>query len=312
MALSKAITLIESTLPEDQEQSSGLLDALYREKSPSSVRIAVTGSPGAGKSTLINSLAEHLAEQGEKVAVLAIDPSSQETKGSILGDKTRMGDISSHPNIYIRPTPAGKTLGGVSAFTRETIQLVESTGYTTTIIETVGVGQSEYYASQMTDVTVLVLQPGAGDDLQGIKRGIVEVADIFVVNKADTHHIDNARKTQKFYKNALALFHPRTMGFPTPVLLASGLEKTGLDKIKEHIDKLITLKSADGTFLTNRKEQDKKWIEERIKHKILNSFLMHKGVEDLIKVNFARLATNQISPFKIESEVARELQQILK
>lgn len=290
-----------------------VLDHLHMDRSrQETLRIAVTGSPGAGKSTFINALALHLAEQGSKVCILAVDPSSQETKGSILGDKTRMSDIVSHDNIYIRPSPAGETLGGVSSHTKETILLCEGAGFDITIIETVGVGQSEYYASQMADLTLLILQPGAGDDLQGIKRGIVEVADIFVVNKADSDHIDNAKRTQKYYRNALSLFYPRNPDFVTPVLRVSSLQKSGLGKVVEQVKKLVSIRKAKGSFSQRRQEQDVLWLQDRLKTKILQTFMEHGQIKEMIDDGFDKLKGDDISPYTIEQNIKQLLRTLLK
>jgi len=226
-ALSRAITLVESRRPADRDIARSLLQ-LLPSASAKTLRIGITGSPGAGKSTFIERLGGALTAEGHKLAVLAIDPSSSRTKGSILGDKTRMEDLSRNPMAFIRPSPAREELGGVARATREAIRLCEAAGYTRIIVETVGVGQSEHAVKQLVDLMVLLVLPGSGDDLQGIKRGIVELADLVVVNKTDGDRIPLARQTKSDYNVALHLAPARNDGWVPRAITASAISEDGL------------------------------------------------------------------------------------
>jgi LAO/AO transport system kinase len=230
MILSKALTLIESTNIEKRKLANQLISQLKAKKS-NTIRLGITGTPGVGKSTFIESFGLLLIENGYKVAVLAIDPSSSISHGSILGDKTRMQDLSTHPQAFIRPTSSGNHLGGTSEHTRESILLCEAAGFDFIIIETVGVGQSETLVSKLVDHFILLLQPGAGDELQGIKRGIVEMADIIVVNKADGDKLQLAKEARNFYSNAIHLFPAKGNGVEVKVMTCSALEKTGINEV---------------------------------------------------------------------------------
>ncbi|WP_052121509.1 methylmalonyl Co-A mutase-associated GTPase MeaB, partial [Inquilinus limosus] len=234
-ALARAITLVESRRADHRERAEALLEALAP-AAGGAVRIGISGPPGVGKSTFIESLGLHLTGQGHRVAVLAVDPSSQRSGGSILGDKTRMELLTRDPAAFIRPSPAGSTLGGVARRTRETLLLCEAAGHDVVIVETVGVGQSETAVAQMVDVFLLLLLPGAGDELQGIKRGIVEVADILVVNKADGDRKGAANHAAAEYRHALALLRG-TGGWTPPVLQCSALENRGIDAVWDMIGK---------------------------------------------------------------------------
>jgi len=227
LTLSKAITLIESTLPKHRKKSIELIDSIYDRRKPA-IRIGITGIPGVGKSTFIEQFGKLILSHGLKLAVLAVDPSSQKTGGSILGDKTRMEELSREPNAFIRPSPSSGTLGGLAARTRESMLLCEAAGFDVIIIETVGVGQSETEVINITDCFLLLAMPGTGDDLQGIKRGIMEAADIIVINKADGNNIDAARKAKKQLEMALHLFPSSNSGWNTKVLTASGLHNEGV------------------------------------------------------------------------------------
>jgi len=236
-ALAKAITLLESSRTDHRHQAEALVTALLPH-SGNSVRLGMTGPPGVGKSTLIDSLGHYLVEKGHKVAVLAVDPSSSVSGGSILGDKTRMPVLSTHPNAFIRPSPAGRSLGGVARRTSESIILCEAAGFDVIIVETVGVGQSETLVSEMTDVFMLMLLPGGGDELQGIKRGIMELADIVVVNKADGEMKARARMSAAEMQQALRLLKPRYLDWEVPVLTSSSLEKENVAAIWTSVTEL--------------------------------------------------------------------------
>ncbi len=260
--LSECITLLESKNFTKRKLADKILDDLPS-ISDSIIRIGITGAPGVGKSTFIESFGLFLIAQNHRPAILAIDPSSQINKGSILGDKTRMLELSTHPYAYIRPSPSGAVLGGTAANTKEAIQLCEAAGYDIIIVETVGVGQSETEVDSITDVNMLLLQPGAGDDIQGIKRGIVENADIFVINKADGLQYELARQTRSAYKNALQLFHHDIEGWVCPVILSSAIEKKGLDEVYSSVMQYISLLKEKKLLTARRKHQEFKWFEKQ-------------------------------------------------
>lgn len=233
-ALAKAITLIESTKGSDRAAADGLLAAILPHTG-GAIRIGLSGTPGAGKSTFIETFGSYLTAAGHKVAVLAVDPSSRRSGGSILGDKTRMERLSRDPNAFIRPSPAGTELGGVARRTREAILAVEAAGFDVVLVETVGVGQSETAVADMTDLFVLIHAPGGGDELQGVKRGIMELADMVVVNKADGDLLPAARRSAADLKGALHLMRPKLKGWEVPVLLVSALEARGIDAVWQGI-----------------------------------------------------------------------------
>lgn len=260
-ALSRAITLVESRRTEDREATGELLSECLK-MSRSAIRIAISGPPGAGKSTLIESLGMEVLSSGRSLAVLAIDPSSEASGGSILGDKTRMQRLSAQAGAFVRPSPSSGQLGGVARRTRETALLCEAFGYQVIFIETVGVGQSEVAAQKLSDLFLLLLLPGAGDELQGIKRGIVELADMIVVNKADQDRESLAKKSQQEYKRALHLFPTRDSGIETEVMLASALEGRGIPELWETIQSYIRKVRDSGYFEKRRKEQALSWFNE--------------------------------------------------
>ncbi|MBK8624234.1 MAG: methylmalonyl Co-A mutase-associated GTPase MeaB [Saprospiraceae bacterium] len=260
--LSETITLIESSNPKKRAIALNILEALPKPKSQT-IRIGITGSPGVGKSTFIESFGIYVLSQGHKIAVLAIDPSSQINNGSILGDKTRMQDLASHPLAYIRPTASGSMLGGIAAATKDVIQLCEAAGYNFIIIETVGVGQSEIEVDFITDINLLLLQPGAGDDMQGIKRGVVENADIFVINKADGPQLELAKQTKTSYTNAIQLFHHEITEWTCPVLLISALNKIGLDTVYQSILTYKNLLIELNLFEPKRRFQELRWFKNQ-------------------------------------------------
>jgi LAO/AO transport system kinase len=258
LILAKAITLIESHLPHDQDLADQVLTAIIP-FTGKSVRVGITGSPGVGKSTFIESFGLHIAGQDNDVAVLTVDPSSPVSGGSILGDKTRMETLARHPRVFIRPSPAGDTLGGVTAHTRETILLCEAAGFNYIIVETVGTGQSEFQVKNMVDFFLLLMQPGSGDELQGIKKGIVELADAIAVTKADADP-KQAQQTATDFKQALHLAHPKTSGWQPRVLTCSAVQDIGLDNIARLIEEFRETTSATGFFEANRQQQRMAWM----------------------------------------------------
>ena len=267
-ALSKAITLAESSDPAKRHISTEIADYLANQTTTASTRIAISGSPGVGKSTLIETWGLNFANKGHRVAVLAIDPSSSITHGSILGDKTRMEALGQHPNAYIRPSAAGLTLGGVHHATRESIRLCESAGYDIILIETVGVGQSETMAAEMSDIFVLLLLPGAGDEIQGIKRGIVELADVVAINKADEDRMQLATESAKSYRNALSLYHHPILEWRVPVAMISGLHGFGISQLTDQVNAFCKLSKEKGRFQNKRIKQDIDWLNKSIEQEV--------------------------------------------
>ena len=275
--LGKAITLIESKKPEHRE----IADQLLKEILPftgKSVRVGITGVPGAGKSTFIESFGKYAIKQGKKVAVLAIDPSSSINKGSILGDKTRMEELAKDPNAFIRPSPSSGFLGGIANTTFESLLICEAAGFDYILIETVGVGQSETLVNDITDVFLFLKVIGTGDELQGIKRGIMEMADLIFINKVNSENLSKAKMTKTELTRALQFITPKEKDWKIPVILGSALEKTGLDEIYNKIENYITLKTKNGTFFETRKNQAQKrfefWVREYILEKAKNDLLL--------------------------------------
>ncbi len=272
--LSQAITLVESRKPEDQDQADEVLEAVLADTGKS-LRLGITGVPGVGKSTFIEAFGQLLLEKGKKVAVLSIDPTSQRSRGSILGDKTRMEFLSRHPSAFVRPTPSGQTLGGVGSKTRETMLLCEAAGYDAVIIETVGVGQSETLVHGMVDFFLLLMLAGAGDELQGIKKGIMEMADAVVINKADGDNRKAAQRAKTEYKNALHLFPPNPSGWMPEVLTCSALQPMGLEAIWEMLKKHQEKLNANGHFEAKRQKQQVQWFESSF-NDLLKSYFFHQ------------------------------------
>jgi LAO/AO transport system kinase len=266
-ALARAITLIESKRADHRRSARALLDAVMPHTGRA-IRVGITGVPGVGKSTLIDVLGSNLTARGHKVAVLAVDPSSVRTGGAILGDKTRMARLAADPNAFIRPSPSSGTLGGVAARTRETMLLCEAAGFDVILVETIGVGQSETAVADLTDFFLVLMLPGAGDELQGIKKGIVELADMIAVNKADANGAARAEAAAAEYRAALHILTPASAAWSPPVVTISGLANQGLDglwqKVLEHREKL----TASGELEARRRAQDGKWmwalVEERM------------------------------------------------
>ena len=274
-ALAQAITWVESALPEHQERIEALLNETSGDSS--SLRIGFTGIPGAGKSTLIERFGLEAVERGHKVAVLAIDPSSQRTKGSLLGDKTRMLDLSKHPDAFVRPSAASSTLGGVARATSEAIQLCEAAGYDLILVETVGVGQSEVSVRSMVDVFVLMLIGGAGDDVQGIKRGVVEMADLVVVHKAEVDNLKACRATANAYRHALHVLPTPPSDASTEVLLVSSLTGEGHPELWEHIHRLQATWKASGWWNEQRTSQQIEAMHRHARQLLIESHMHHKS-----------------------------------
>ncbi len=304
-ALSKAITLIESSKSGDREDALELLDIIMPFTGKAR-RIAISGSPGVGKSTFIEAFGEYLIAKGTRIAALTIDPSSKLTGGSILGDKTRMPLLANNPKAYIRPTPSGNLLGGVARRSREVIALCEAAGYDNILIETVGVGQSETEAANMSDCYLLLLQPGSGDTLQGIKRGIMEQADLLVVNKADGALLAPARESATHYMRALSLMPERMPGWRCPVVLCSSTEKTGQDEVTNQIESFFTLAQENGSFARKRQEQIHHWLEEETIADLIDFFKQNASIQ----AQYAK-ATGQLSkglsPARIASRFVTQL-----
>jgi LAO/AO transport system kinase len=274
--LSRAITLAESSREEHQQLARQIIDRILP-NTGHSVRIGITGVPGVGKSTFIESFGQLLLQKGHRVAVLAIDPSSTLSKGSILGDKTRMEKLSAQENVFIRPSPSGGSLGGVTQKTRETILLCEAAGFDHILIETVGVGQSETEAHRLTDFFLLLMLAGAGDELQGIKRGIMEMADGIAITKADGSNIDKAKSARAEYARAIHLFPPTESGWIPEVKTCSAIENKGVNEIYEMIGKFVRHTKANGFFEEKRTQQNLAWFENLVQEKIRLQFFADRN-----------------------------------
>lgn len=283
MVLSKAITLVESALPQHQNLAQHIIAACLP-FSGKALRLGITGVPGAGKSTFIEALGIHLCKQGQKLAVLAIDPSSQRSKGSILGDKTRMEELSVHPNAFIRPSASAGTLGGVARKTRETIILCEAAGYDTIFVETVGVGQSETAVHSMVDFFLLILISGAGDELQGIKRGIMEMADGIAVNKADGDNVMRAERAAAECRNALHLFPLPESGQSTEVLTCSALTKFNIDEVWNMVWNHVEAIRKNGFLKHKRAQQDVQMMLDSIDEALKNDFYHNTLIADMLQL----------------------------
>ncbi len=294
-ALGRAITLIESTLSSHQKQAEEILSACLPH-SGNSLRIGITGVPGVGKSTFIEALGKHLTSSRKKVAVLAIDPSSERTGGSILGDKTRMNELAIDDLAFIRPSPTTGSLGGVARKTRESILLCEAAGYDIILIETVGVGQSETMVHSMVDFFLLLMLSGAGDELQGIKRGIMEMADAIIINKADGDNIQSAKNAKMQYSSALHLFPPTTSGWIPKVETCSSLHKENVSEIWNMMDEFKEWMQERDLIQRKRKEQAKYWLHQSIENSLLDQFYADKNNTNAVKKLEEKVMKGTLTP----------------
>jgi LAO/AO transport system kinase len=302
--LSRAITLVESSLDSDAELASQLVQEILP-LTGNSKRIGITGVPGVGKSTFIESFGKLLLDKGHKVAVLAVDPSSQKTKGSILGDKTRMENLAADKRAFIRPSPTGSTLGGVSAKTREAMLLCEAAGFDVILIETVGVGQSETAVKGMVDFFLLLMLAGAGDELQGIKKGIMEMADGLFINKAEGENLSHAKKAKANYANALHLFPLGENGWSPKVLLGSSIERTGLEEVWKMISEFEGITMERGFWQGNRENQRLNWLNEYVQDLLGKAFLSDKKVNDLLEASKARIKSGELNPIILAKKLTQ-------
>lgn len=302
--LSRAITLVESKLDSDRSLATEVVEALMPH-SGKSLRIGITGVPGVGKSTFIEAFGMMLCQQGYKLAVLAVDPSSQKTGGSILGDKTRMVELSRHPSAFIRPTASGTALGGVAINTRESIILCEAAGFDVIFIETVGVGQSETLVADMVDFFLLLMLAGAGDELQGIKKGIMEMADAVVINKADGDNLKPAQRAKIDYQNALHLFPLGESNWSPKVMTCSSTEGTGLPEIWQTIKEYEQKTRGNGYFFTKRKGQNLHWMNEAIAYLLQRSFFARKDVQTKAKALKSLVENGRMAPTTAAFELLR-------
>ena len=300
--LSQAVTLVESSRYEHQAIAQEVIETCLPHAC-GSVRVGITGVPGAGKSTLIDAFGLHVLKRGGKLAVLAIDPSSERSKGSILGDKTRMEKLAIHPNAFIRPSPSAGSLGGVARKTRETIVLCEAAGYNNIFVETVGVGQSETAVHSMVDFFLLIQLAGTGDELQGIKRGIMEMADGIVINKADGSNIEKAKLAQAQFRNALHLFPPTPSGWTPQVLTYSGYYEIGIAEVWEMIDNYVAFVKKNGYFDYKRQEQAKYWMFETINEQLRDHFYRNPQIEKMLEEKQTRVLNNEQSSFMAAKDV---------
>jgi LAO/AO transport system kinase len=301
-ALSKAITFVESGLPQHRKLANELIDQLMP-NSGNSQRIGITGVPGVGKSTFIETFGLELIDRGHKVAVLAIDPTSSISHGSILGDKTRMNQLAIHPNAFIRPTPSGGNLGGVHRKTRETILLCEAFGFDRIIVETVGVGQSETAVHHMTDVFLLLLLSGAGDELQGIKRGIMEMADLLIIHKADGENKTKAERAMAEVKAAIRLFPPPPSGWLPQVQTLSSTDKVGFEPLFEKLNQFFNHSITHGFFNFNRKEQSIAWMKDALGDQLYYWLENQPQFQERWKALENSVIHQQKSPFSAVSEI---------
>ncbi len=295
-ALSRAITLVESTNSAHLERATEVINTClpYANKS---VRIGITGVPGVGKSTFIEAFGKYLTSLGKKVAVLAVDPSSTISHGSILGDKTRMEELVKDKNAYIRPSASGETLGGVARKTRESITLCEACGFDTIIIETVGVGQSETAVHSMVDFFLLLKISGAGDELQGIKRGIMEMADAIVINKSDGDNVRKSNLAKVEFGRALHLFPAKKSGWIPTASTCSAITHDGISEVWETIMKFLDLTKTNNYFFEKRKEQNQYWMLETINEQLKTNFFNHPKIQKLLEENKKAVQNDEISPF---------------
>ena len=303
--LSQAVTLIESNLPSDQVVAQQVIEKCLP-YAGNSIRLGITGVPGAGKSTFIEAIGTELCKMGKHLAVLAIDPSSERSKGSILGDKTRMNKLSVESNAFIRPSPSAGSLGGVARKTRESIVLCEAAGFDTIIVETVGVGQSETAAHSMVDFFLLLQVTGTGDELQGIKRGIMEMADGIAINKCDGANIERAEAAKVSFKNALSLFPPTESGWKPYAVTCSAVEGNGILDVWKMVEEYVNFARENGYLAHLRTQQAKYWMYETINQNLLDGFYKSEAMEGMIARTEQRVLNNEISSFTAAYELLRE------
>lgn len=294
--LSRAITLVESTNTNHQKKANKILEACLPHANKS-IRIGITGVPGVGKSTFIEAFGKHLTSLGKKVAVLAVDPSSSINKGSILGDKTRMEQLVTDENAFIRPSPSGTSLGGVAQKTRESIILCEAAGFDTIIIETVGVGQSETMVHSMVDFFLLLKIAGAGDELQGIKRGIIEMADAIVINKSDGENVKNTKIAKVEFNRALHLYPAKESGWQPKVLTASALKNKGIEEVYEMIQEYVSFTQSNDFFNIRRNEQNTFWLLSTIEQNLKNSFFKNNEIAVALAQEIDNIKNGVSTPF---------------
>lgn len=303
--LARAITLIESRAAAHQESARAILRACLP-RSGQSIRIGITGVPGAGKSTFIEAFGFMLCERGQKVAVLAVDPSSSVHGGSVLGDKTRMEDLSRHPNAFIRPSPSGGTLGGVAAKTRESLLLCEAAGFDVVLVETVGVGQSEVSVRSMVDFFLLLQIAGAGDELQGIKKGVIEMADAIVVNKADGENVPRANLARVEYSRVLHFLQPFTPGWTPRALTCSAIQGDGILEVWDEIERFRHHLEEKGIFAARRREQNLQWFHTLLREAVLGQFHTRPDVVARLPALESRVAAGQCPVIEAVEELLRE------
>ena len=313
--LSQAITLVESNLPAHRDVAQKIIAACQEHTEKSGIktmRIGITGVPGAGKSTFIEAFGSFITSKGHKLAVLAIDPSSEKSKGSILGDKTRMETLCNDPNAFIRPSPSAGSLGGVARKTRETVILCEAAGYDVIFIETVGVGQSETAVHSMSDFFLLLMLSGAGDDLQGIKRGIMEMSDMIAITKADGNNVEKASMARALYANALHLFPPTESTWVPTALTSSSVTKEGLPEILEKIEEYFELVKGNGYYDRKRREQARYWMYESINESLKNSFYENPTIEKLMTDYEAAVLEGKLESFIAAGELLERYRNLEK
>jgi LAO/AO transport system kinase len=301
--LARAITLIESTRADHRKAAHRLVQELLPQTGRA-MRLGITGAPGAGKSTTIDALGSYLTGQGRKVAVLAVDPSSTRTGGSILGDKTRMGRLGMDPNAFIRPSPSSGTLGGVAAKTRETMLICEAAGHDVVIVETVGIGQSETAVADMTDFFLVLMIAGAGDELQGIKKGVVELADMIAVNKADGDNVQRARRAAADYRAALNILAPRSPSWSPPVVTYSALTGSGVPDLWTRVTSYRDKMTASGAFEARRREQQVKWMWSMLEERMMARLRSDPAVRARLRQAEAAVAAGRLAPTLAVEEIA--------